>query len=102
MKQLTILKILAILEGISYISFAITMPIKYIMHWPLPNQIVGMAHGILFIAYCLWVLIVAIQFKKSFVFYMIGWFMSLIPFGTFWFERKFLNKKAFTDPELLD
>ena len=102
MKQLTILKILAILEGISYISFAITMPIKYMMHWPLPNQIVGMAHGILFIAYCLWVLIVAIQFKKPFIFYMIGWFMSLIPFGTFWFERKFLNKKAFADPELLD
>ena len=102
MKQVTILKILAILEGISYISFAITMPIKYIMHWPLPNQIIGMAHGILFIAYCLWVLIVGVQYKKPILFYMVGWFMSLIPFGTFWFERKFLNKKAFTDPELLD
>ena len=102
MKQVTILKILAILEGISYISFAITMPIKYIMHWPLPNQIIGMAHGLLFIAYCLWVLIVGVQYKKPILFYMVGWFMSLIPFGTFWFERKFLNKKAFTDPELLD
>lgn len=102
MKQVTILKILAILEGISYISFAITMPIKYIMHWPLPNQIIGMAHGILFIAYCLWVLIVGVQYKKPILFYMVGWFMSLIPFETFWFERKFLNKKAFTDPELLD
>lgn len=102
MTPLKTLRILAITEGISYISFAITMPLKYIMHWPLPNQIVGVAHGILFIAYCLWVLIVGVRFKRTVEFYAIGWLMSLIPFGTFWFERKYLNENNFTDPNLLD
>jgi integral membrane protein len=98
----TILKKLAIAEGISYIAFGITMPIKYLMYWPLPNYIVGMSHGILFIAYCLWVLIVGVRFKRKVEFYVIGWLMSLIPFGTFWFERKYLNENNFTDPDLLD
>ena len=71
MKQLSILRILAISEGISYIAFGITMPIKYLMHWPLPNYIVGMSHGLLFIAYCLWVLIVGIGFKKKVEFYVV-------------------------------
>jgi integral membrane protein len=102
MKQLSILRILAISEGISYIAFGITMPIKYLMHWPLPNYIVGMSHGLLFIAYCLWVLIVGIRFKKKVEFYVVGWLMSLIPFGTFWFERKYLKNSDLKETELLD
>lgn len=102
MRHLNILKLLAISEGISYIAFGITMPIKYLMHWPLPNYIVGMSHGLLFIAYCVWVLIVGIRFKKKVEFYMVGWLMSLIPFGTFWFERKYLKNSIPTDTELID
>lgn len=100
--HLTILKKLAIAEGISYIAFGITMPIKYFMHWPLPNYIVGMSHGLLFMAYCLWVLIVGIRFKKKLEFYVVGWLMSLIPFGTFWFERKYLKNSDPKETELLD
>ena len=102
MKQLSILRILAISEGISYIAFGITMPIKYLMHWPLPNYIVGMSHGLLFIAYCLWVMIVGIRFKKKVEFYVVGWLMSLIPFGTFWFERKYLKNADLKETDLLD
>lgn len=102
MRHLNILKLLAISEGISYIAFGITMPIKYLMHWPLPNYIVGMSHGLLFIAYCVWVLIVGIRFKKKVEFFMVGWLMSLIPFGTFWFERKYLKNSIPTDTELID
>lgn len=102
MKPINILKFLAISEGISYIAFGITMPIKYIMHWPLPNYIVGMSHGLLFIAYCLWVLIVGLRYKKDISFYLIGWLMSLIPFGTFWFERKYLKEITHVETELLD
>ena len=46
------LQLLAILEGISYISFGLTMPLKYMMEIKGPNYIVGMAHGLLFMAYC--------------------------------------------------
>ena len=102
MNHLKILGWLAILEGISYISFGITMPIKYMLHWPLPNYIVGMAHGVLFIAYCLWVLICRVKYKKDNEFFVVGCFMSLIPFGTFWFERKYLREDSTKNEEIID
>ena len=60
------LHFLAIAEGISYLLFALTMPLKYMFEMPLPNKIVGMAHGILFILYCLWVILVYNEKKWSF------------------------------------
>ena len=51
------LRWLAILEGISYLLLAITVPLKYMYEMGTPNKIVGMAHGVLFIAYCIWVVI---------------------------------------------
>ena len=35
------LRLLAHLEGISYLLFAITMPLKYLMDIPEPNYVVG-------------------------------------------------------------
>ncbi len=86
------LRFLAIAEGISYLLFALTMPIKYMLHNPLPNKIVGMAHGFLFIAYCLWVIIVAIEKKWSFGITLLAGFASLIPFGTFIADSKIFKK----------
>ena len=102
MNHLKILGWLAILEGISYISFGITMPVKYMLHWPLPNYIVGMAHGVLFIGYCLWVLICRVKYKKDNEFFVVGCVMSLIPFGTFWFERKYLREDSTKNEEIID
>lgn len=93
MNHVKTLKYLANLEGISYLLFAITMPLKYGYNIPGPNRYVGLIHGVLFIAYCLWVLIVGLQDKKKMNFFWIGWVMSLLPFGTFWFDQKFLNTK---------
>ncbi len=85
------LQLLAILEGISYISFGLTMPLKYMMEIKGPNYIVGMAHGLLFMAYCLWVLLVHFDRKlpiKTTVLLLIS---SLVPFMTFWAEKKILK-----------
>ena len=98
MNHLIILKRLAIAEGISYLSFAVTMPIKYFLNWPAPNYVVGMLHGVLFIAYCIWVLILFLKQKKPVEFLIIGWLMSLVPFGTFWFERKYLRSDSQGNP----
>ena len=57
------LRLLAILEGISYLLFALTMPLKYMYEIALPNKVVGMVHGVLFLAFCFWVLIVARELK---------------------------------------
>ena len=87
------LRFLAHAEGISYLLFALTMPIKYIHHNSLPNKIVGMAHGILFIAYCLWVLIVGNEKKWNFKIIFFSGIASLLPFGTFVADSKIFKKQ---------
>lgn len=86
------LRILAIMEGVSYILFGITMPLKYMMGIPEPNYVVGMAHGVLFILYCLQVFQVGIQKKITFGQMILFWIASLIPFGTFYIDYKYLRK----------
>ncbi len=92
--NLGFLRILAILEGISYIAFGITMPLKYVYDIKEPNLYVGMAHGILFILYCLWVLIVGIQKKWSFKIIFLAGIASLIPIGTFIADAKIFKKES--------
>lgn len=91
--NLGILRILAILEGISYITFAITMPLKYIYDLPKPNYVVGMVHGLLFVLYILWVLIVARQKKWNLLTITWSFFASIIPFGTFVADKKIFSKE---------
>ncbi len=87
------LRILAYMEGISFILLmGVGMPLKYFHGMPTPNLYIGMIHGILFIAYCIWVMIVRAEKKwnngKTF------WALlaSFLPFGTFVADRKlFVN-----------
>ncbi len=85
------LRLLAILEGISYISFGLTMPLKYMWEIKEPNYIVGMVHGVLFIAYCIWVMLNYYTKKYSYTATFILLVASLVPFMTFWAERKLLK-----------
>jgi len=91
--NLGVLRILAILEGISYITFGITMPLKYVYNITEPNYFVGMAHGLLFILYILWVLIVAKQKKWGILTIAWSFFASIIPFGTFVADNKIFSKE---------
>lgn len=87
--NLKILRILAVLEGISYLMlFGITMPLKYIAENPTPNKIVGMIHGLLFIAYCIWVVLVAREQKWEFSKSLWALVASILPFGTFVADKK--------------
>ena len=83
-----ILRLLALIEGISYLSFAITVPLKRMYGIEGPNYWVGMAHGILFIAYCIFVLIVAKHYKWPFKTTFLAGLASLLPFGTFVADAK--------------
>ena len=51
-----ILRIVAWLEGITFLLFGVSMPLKYGFDIPQPNYLIGMAHGILFIVYNLMIL----------------------------------------------
>jgi integral membrane protein len=87
------LQLLAILEGISYISFGITMPLKYIYGLKGPNYVVGVIHGGLFIAYCLWGFLAFQKRKLTFSELCLTWLASVVPFMTFWIENKLLKTK---------
>lgn len=88
-----VLRILALLEGISYLLLALTMPLKYMYEMPMPNKIVGMAHGFLFIAYCIMVFVVNQERKWSFLTNIWAYLASLIPFGTFIADAKIFKKE---------
>lgn len=83
---------IAIAEGISFlVLLLVAMPLKYMMGVEIAVKIVGWLHGILFIAY--WVLAVPLFTKLKWdVERIIGLGLaSILPFGTFVMERKWLH-----------
>lgn len=94
MNNLKTLRFLAISEGISYLLFALTMPLKYMMEITLPNKIVGMAHGVLFIAYCVWVVLVSRDQKWNTSKTLLALAASLFPFATFIVDAKWLKESV--------
>jgi len=83
------LRWLALLEGISYLLlFGLGMPLKYWADIPGPNYVIGLAHGILFVAYLIWVLIVGRKYSWSFLTFFWSGLASLLPFGTFVADAK--------------
>ena len=55
---------------------------------PLAVRIVGMGHGVLFIAYCILLALCMRRFKWSIGFGIYLFVATLIPFGTFVTDRK--------------
>lgn len=91
----TVFKYLAIAEGYSFLLILfITMPLKYLAGLGLPNQIIGMAHGFLFLAYVVMAIVIAQQLKWNFKTTLIVIAMSVVPFGTFWMEREYLGNET--------
>jgi integral membrane protein len=73
----------------------IAMPLKYMYHKPEAVKVVGMAHGVLFILYVVFVLAVAYQFRWSIIKTGLGLLAAFIPFGTFWAEFKLFRNDTF-------
>ena len=87
-------RLIALLEGVSYILLLfIAVPIKYLSGDQYYVQLLGMPHGLLFVLY----VIISFKIRKS-----MGWdsfsliivlISSVIPFGTFYIERKYFKLK---------
>ena len=89
------LRLASLLDGISYLVLLfIAMPLKYFAGFPLAVKIVGMAHGILFIALCLTLLAVFLAKKLPFLWCAITFCCALVPFAPFFLDRKL---KAFRE-----
>jgi len=77
------------IEGYSYLLLLfVAMPMKYLLGIAIATKIVGMVHGILFIAF-LYLLVIAWQDVKWNIRETVIFFIaSLIPFGTFFTKKK--------------
>ncbi len=82
------LRVLAFLEGMSYLLLLfIAMPLKYWFGFPLAVTIIGGLHGLLFVVLLLALAQVFFTNKTSFWVCLLGVVASLIPFGTFFYDR---------------
>jgi integral membrane protein len=83
------LRIIGFLEGISFLVLLfIAMPLKYMADQPMAVKITGMAHGVLFVLYILYVIMAAVEYSWSIKKSVLAFFASLVPFGTFWADAK--------------
>jgi integral membrane protein len=82
-------RLIGILEGISYVVLLfVAMPLKYFADMPNAVKYIGWAHGVLFVAFGLFLIKVWEQYKWSFGKATVAFIASLVPFGTFWLDKK--------------
>lgn len=90
---LNIFRLVALLEGISYILLLfIAVPIKYFGNNPQYVKMLGMPHGLLFVAYIILAIVLGSKLKwksKSLLFVLAA---SIIPFGTFYIDKVYLKQ----------
>ncbi|WP_400078824.1 DUF3817 domain-containing protein [Winogradskyella sp. R77965] len=86
-------RVVALLEGLSYILLLfIATPIKYLGDDPQYVKMLGMPHGILFMAYVVIAVLISSDMKWSTRTLWIVLIASIIPFGTFYIDKKYLKK----------
>ena len=77
------------IEGYSYLLLLfVAMPLKYMAGIAIAVKIVGMLHGVLFIAFCFLLVLAWKEAKWPFMENIIFFVASLIPFGTFFTKKK--------------
>ncbi|WP_411895147.1 DUF3817 domain-containing protein [Winogradskyella sp. A2] len=95
MTKLTLLfRITAVLEGLSYIILLfIAVPIKYLFEDPQYVKMLGMPHGLFFMAYIVLAVMVGADLKWNNKTLFIVLIASIIPFGTFYIDKKYLRNE---------
>ena len=85
-------RLVSFLEGISYLLLLfIAVPIKYFQGDESYVKILGMPHGILFVSYIVLAIVIQNQMKWSLKTLGIIGLSSVIPFGTFYVDKKYLQ-----------
>jgi len=91
--SVTVFRWVSILEAVSFLLLLfIAMPLKYIWEMPEYVRIVGMAHGVLFILYLLGGYWMYEKLNWSVKTLLIVFLSSVLPFGPFVVEKKYLPK----------
>ena len=95
MSSLRQFRFIAFVEGISFILLLFAaMPLKYLAGQPMAVRIVGALHGILFLLFVLALIRVSVSRSWSPGRALVAFVSSLVPFGTFVFDRSLRREIA--------
>jgi integral membrane protein len=87
------LRVIAFLEGCSLLLLVfVAMPVKYLLDVPEATQAIGLIHGILFIGFVGTTFVISILHKWNLGRVCVVMASSILPFGTFYVDRKILRK----------
>ncbi len=90
--MLKIFKIVALLEGVSYLLLLfVGVPMKYMADNPSMVKAMGMPHGLLFVAYIFLAFLIKDQMKWDTKTLIVVLVASVLPFGTFYIAKKYLG-----------
>ena len=90
--MIKLFRLTALLEGISYILLLfVAMPVKYLLDDPTYVKLLGMPHGVLFVAYVAFSILGKYKLKWGYKEFFIISGASLVPFGTFYVDKKYLR-----------
>lgn len=93
-KIITLFRIIAFLEGTSYLLLLfVGVPFKYLNGNDYIVKLLGMPHGLLFVAYIFIAIYLGLNQDWGFRKKLIVLSSSVIPFGTFYVEFKYLRSK---------
>ena len=85
-------RLVALLEGVSYILLLfIAVPIKYLGGNPQYVKLLGMPHGLLFVAYVALAFVIRSEFKWNIKRFATVLLASIVPFGTFYIDKQYLK-----------
>jgi len=88
----TFFRVVSFLEGSSYLLLLfIAVPIKYWMNDPQYVKLLGMPHGLLFVAYIVLAFLIKPELKWNTKTFGIVLLASILPFGAFYVDKKYLR-----------
>ena len=92
------LRLVAFLEGVSFLVLLfIAMPLKHLAGFPLAVRIVGLVHGLLFLIFLAALYRAGSQRGWPLRRWLIAFVSSVVPFGTFVFDRSLRREIATLD-----
>ena len=91
--MIKLFRLITLLEGSSYLLLLfVAVPLKYLMGDESYVKLLGMPHGVLFIAYIILSFVMRKKMNWNTTCFIIILLASIIPFGTFYVDKKYLSK----------
>ena len=91
--MIKLFRLITLLEGSSYLLLLfVAVPLKYLMGDESYVKLLGMPHGVLFIAYIILSFVMRKKMNWNTTSFIIILLASIIPFGTFYVDKRYLSK----------